>query len=103
MAEKKSGAKKPAAKKPAAKSGSKSSNPTLTFVSGRRTPIVTPAGQKRRPLKKGEGHVTKTRKATDEEKRKMRGGRWLRVNERGETPGDSGYMSKKSKVRPKFN
>lgn len=74
----------------------------LIFLENRRTPKVVPEGQKYEP-KESEGKIAKRRAATEEEERVIRRGDWVRVNEKGEKPGDSGYMKKKSKVRPQNN
>lgn len=72
------------------------------FLAGRRTPKIVKRGEKYDP-KPSEGKIESRRHLTDEEEKVIARGDWLRVNERGETPGDPGYLSKKSKVRPQLN
>jgi len=71
----------------------------IIFVENRRTPVVRPKG-KPYEAKPSEGKITKRRPATAEEEKVIARGDWVRVNEKGDKPGDSGYKSKKSKVRP---
>lgn len=74
----------------------------ILFLENRRTPKIVKRGERYQP-KPSEGRITKRRHATEDEEKVIRRGGWLRVNERGEKPGDSGYMKKKSKVRPQLN
>ena len=73
----------------------------LIFYENRSTPQVVPAGAPAKP-KKGYGRMTKRRKATLDELKKMTkpSNNWLRVDEHGRTPQSSGY--KKTKYRPQL-
>lgn len=73
----------------------------LIFLSNRRTPKVVKKGAKYKP-KPSEGRIVRRRAANESEEKTIRNGGWVRVNQRGEKPGDSGYMKKKSKVRPQL-
>lgn len=77
----------------------------LIWYENRRTPEVVAKGAKGKKGGAGTaaGKVVKRRPATAEEEKKMRGGKWLRVNRDGKTPGQPGYMERKSKVRPQNN
>lgn len=74
----------------------------LIFLTNRRTPKVVPKGEKYEPTE-AEGKIESRRAATEEEEKTIANGDWLRVNSNGDTPGDSNYMNKKSKVRPQLN
>lgn len=74
----------------------------VIFLENRRTPKVVSKGARYQP-KPSEGRITKRRAATADEEKVIARGDWVRVNERGEKPGDPGYMRKKSKVRPQNN
>lgn len=74
----------------------------LVWVEGRRTPKVVKKGERYKPSEK-EGRITKRRAATAEEEKTISRGDWVRVNEHGDKPSDSGYKRKKSKVRPQKN
>ena len=75
----------------------KSSGLILTFYSNRNTPRVHRAGTKPPKPKKGYGKRTSSRRATAAEVKKMRGGKWLRVDSKGRTPSSKGYKGKRSK------
>jgi hypothetical protein len=74
----------------------------LLFLENRRTPKVVSKGARYKP-KPSEGRITRRRPATAEEEKTIARGDWVRVNERGDKPGDKRYMDKKSKVRPHQN
>lgn len=74
----------------------------LLFLENRRTPKVVSKGAKYEP-KPSEGKIVRRREATADEERTIANGGWVRVNEKGKKPGQSGYMDKKSKVRPQHN
>jgi hypothetical protein len=63
----------------------------LTFYANRSTPQVTPAGQTPKPAKANYGRKVSSRMSTDDEERKMKGGKWLRVDSKGKRPGDASY------------
>lgn len=74
----------------------------LIFYENRRTPEVVAKGAKGKKGGAGTkaGKVVKRRAATAEEEKQIRNGGWVRVNQSGDKPGDSGYKRKKSGVRP---
>jgi len=69
------------------------------FFKNRRTPEIVSDGAK--PKKGGAGTkagpVVKSKPVTAEDKKKMKGGKWLREDKSGKKPGDSGYLSGPSK------
>jgi hypothetical protein len=71
------------------------------FLTNRRTPKIVKRGERYTP-KPSEGKIVKRRRLTADEEKVIARGDWLRVNQRGEKPGDSGYMKKRSKVRPQL-
>lgn len=73
----------------------------LIFYANRNTPQVVPKGAAAKP-KPSYGKQTSRRAATAEEEKKMRGGKWLRVDKKGRTPSDDNYGTG-SKIRPQFN
>ncbi len=77
--------------------GKKKSGYILTFYANRNTPRVHRAGSKPKKPKKGYGKRTSSRRATASEVKKMRGGKWLRVDSKGRTPSSKSYKGRKSK------
>jgi hypothetical protein len=68
---------------------------TARFYSNKRTPVIDKVGAK--PKKKSNyGSLIKTRAVTADEKKQMSGGKWLRKDVKGRTPGDPGYLNQKS-------
>ena len=74
----------------------------LVWLENRRTPKVVSEGAKYEPTE-AEGKIVRRRKANAEEEKTIAKGDWVRVNEHGDKPSDSGYKRKKSKVRPQKN
>jgi hypothetical protein len=62
----------------------------LIFYANRSTPQVVPNGHPAKP-KANYGRQTHRRRATSEEEKRMKDGKWLRVDEQGRKPGQTGY------------
>lgn len=74
----------------------------LIWVENRRSPKVVSKGAKYEPSE-AEGKIVKRAAADERDERDIAAGRWVRKNRDGKRPGDSGYMDRKSKVRPQHN
>jgi hypothetical protein len=62
----------------------------LIFYANRSTPQVVPTGAPGKP-KANYGRQTHRRAATSEEEKRMKDGKWLRVDEKGRKPGHADY------------
>lgn len=86
-----------ARKRSSRKRSTKKSGYILTFYANRNTPRVHRAGTKPPKPKKGYGKRVKSRRASAAEVKKMRGGKWLRVDAKGRTPSSKSYKGRRSK------
>lgn len=69
----------------------------LTWFTKRNTPKVTKPSEPPPKATEATGKVVKSRLSTTAEEQKMKGGKWLRVDAKGKSAGQSGYKGKTSK------